>query len=56
MDGFVGEAGVGFEVIEGNVDGLAVFEGFEVFDEEFGFEACGVVKIDFFALLEGEKR
>ena len=52
----VGDATVGFEVVDGSVDGLAFREGAEVGDEELGFEGVRVVEVAFVAGVEGELR
>ncbi len=45
---------MGFEVVKRNIDSFTAFQGSEMLDEEFTFEAGGVVKIDVFAILKGK--
>ena len=47
-------AGVGLEVVDGQVDGLPGFELEDVADEEGGVERVGVVEVDLFALVVGQ--
>ena len=54
VDGIVEQTRMGFEVVERHIDGQAAFEAFEMFDEQFAFETCGVVEIDFFAFFKRE--
>ena len=46
-DGVVelGDTGVGFEVVDGALDGSAGGEAADVLDDEFGFERVGVVEV-----------
>ncbi len=52
----VGDAGVGFEVVDGAVDRLAGGEAADVFDDELGFERVRVVEVELVASVEGELR
>ncbi len=55
-DGFegFGDAGVGLEVVDGAVDGLARGEAAEVLDEEFAFERVRVIEVALVAAVERE--
>ncbi len=45
---------MGFEVVDGTLDGLAGGEAADVLDDEFGLEGVGVVEVAFVAGVEGE--
>ncbi len=49
-------ARVGLEVVDGALDGLAVGEFADVFDDEFRFEGVGVVEVLLVAAIERELR
>lgn len=54
--GAAGDAGVGGEVVDGGVDGLAGGEGFDVLCEERVLERVGVVEVLACAVFRGEVR
>lgn len=56
MDGFVEESRMSFEIVERNVDRVSAFERFEVINEEFAFEAGGVIEVDFFSFFDRQER
>ncbi len=52
--GAAGDAGVGAEVVDRALDGLAGGEGADVLEDEFGLEGVRVVEVLEVAIVEGE--